>query len=134
MGGEGSSIGPTVNCLQHRRFDFNKSTCGERVAHGSHGGCAHLQHFPSLWTNDQVDITLAHARLRVSQSLELLGQRAQALASDNPARGLDRKFPTATTDHFTDDAYVVANVNIGLPRLEPVFAHGIDGQHDLQVT
>src|SRR5664280_2872251 len=134
VGDEGSGGRSTVHRLQHRGLHLDESPALQRRPNRPHGGAAHLEHPACVRVDDQVEVALPDAGLRVGQPAELLRQRPQRLGGEHPAVGQHAELTSPRCDHLSFDADVVAEVDVGLPVGERIRTQPVQAEHHLQVA
>ena len=83
---------------------------------------------------DEVEIALAHPRLRVDQAAMLVRHRSQALCRHLPAGRSHRQLAASRRDDVAGDRDVIAEVHTAAPVGHRGRVQAADVQHDLEVT
>src|SRR3954447_13021803 len=96
MGGEWPGEGAAVERLQDRRLDLDEAAFVEPAAHLADGAGALGEEIAALLVGDQVELTLAVARLDILEAVELVGRRSQALCQQSPVVNRQRELATAS--------------------------------------
>jgi hypothetical protein len=80
------------NRLHHRRLDFEETARRQHVADGRDGAAAQFEHAAHVGVDDEIEVTLAIARLDVLKAMPLLRQRQETLREERERRRPDREF------------------------------------------
>ena len=93
--------------LQHRRFDLEESPRRQALANRPHHLDTHTCHGLRLRSDDEVDISLANARL-LTHGLVCHRQGPQGLGRHEPLISQHREFAPLGGDDFAADKDMVA--------------------------
>ena len=88
--------------VQHRGFNFKKTTFDQNPADAGDDAAAAAQRLAAFLAHDQIEIALAIAQLDIGEAVEFLGQRQQRLGQDgdlvllivSSPRGVRRTMPS----------------------------------------
>ena len=121
-----------VQRLQHRCLDLEESAPFERVAQRADHSDAHERVAARGRTHDEIVVALAHTRV-LAELLVRDRQRSQRLRGELPRIGHDRQFPALGTHDPSRHGHEIAEVHIGLPRVERLLSDVREGQHRLEL-
>ncbi len=76
---KGRAGGAAGDRLQHRRLDLHEAALDHEAPDRRDHPGAYLEHAPRLRIHDQIDVALPVARFEIGETVELVGQRSQAL-------------------------------------------------------
>ena len=111
VGEERPGVGAAVDLLQDRRLDLQKPLADQGFADRVQYTAAGPDQVARLGVDRQVDVSGAYPRLLVGQPLPLVGQRAQALADQPPARTISDRVPDLAAAHGAGHLDQVAEVD-----------------------
>ena len=132
VGPERARRGTAVGVLQHRGVDLDELAGVEGCPQRLQDLGLHAYVLARLGPHDQVDVPHPAARL-VRQRIVLVGQRADGLGGQLPARGLHGQLAAAAGDDLAGHRQVVADVDQRLERREPLLADAGQRDHGLQL-
>ena len=131
VGGERPGGGAAVEGLEHGRLDLHEAGLREGAAQGDHDVGAELDRLARGVAGDEVDVALAHPGLVGELGVER-GQRTQGLGRELPFRSHDGELAALGLDDPAAEEHVVAEVDVGLPGVEPLLADLLLRQHALE--
>ena len=112
MGNERTGRSTTGNIVQHRRFDFQKTTFHPIPADGRNNAAALEERIFYFRVHDQIQIPLAVPGIRIFQAMELFGQRQQPFGKDHEIRRPNGHFPHFGAEYFAFYPHDIANVQV----------------------
>ena len=118
----GRAAAPPCTVCSTGRLDLDEAGAVQHVADRAHDAGPLVHHATAVGVDDEVDVALADAQLGVGQPVVLVGQRPQRLAGEHPLARQHAELAATAADDLAGHADVVAEVDIGLPRREPVGA------------
>ena len=130
---EGLRVRAAQDGMQKRSLNLVEALLLHVTANGRHDLEALLEHLLDLGIHHQVHVALAVARLLVGQAVELLRQRAQALAQKLERRHGNGQLPALRAHHGAAHADPVAHVEI-LQLAISLLAQRVDAAEQLHVA
>ena len=129
---ERASCRAAVQRLQHRRLDLEEAAALECVTQRTDDSDALAGVVPSLGANDQIRVALTHPGL-FAHFLVSDRQGAQRLGRDLPRVGHHAELAATGADDLTVNEDEVAEVDVGLPGGQCLFADAGEADHGLQL-
>ena len=124
--------GPTVEHLQHGRFDLEVTAPVQGVPQRPVRQAAHLDVAAGLGADDQIHVALANPIL-FRQWLVSDRQRAERLRGQLPRIGQHTELAPTGRDDFPGGEQVVAEIHIGFERGQRLGPDGSERDHDLEL-
>ena len=132
VGDKRASGRATVQGLQHRGLDFNEVLAFQVVTQCAHD--LHADHgvLAGLFADNEVIIALAHTGIfcHIGKGHR---QRAQGLSGHGPLGDHDGQLAAAGGNYAATHGDEIAQVNIGLPRVEALLAYLGQRKHGLHL-
>ena len=112
VGDERASVGAPRVDVQHRCLDLDEAALAERPPEAGDDLVAHVERPPRIGVDGEVDVALAEPRVRVGQTVPLVGERSQRLGEQLEAVDLHRQLARPRRHHRAVHADPVAPVEL----------------------
>src|SRR5579859_1440918 len=119
MGRKWPGRGAAIDRLENRGFNLNKPALLKHPPHAGNDACAGTKHLPHLAIDDQIEIALAQACLRIGQPMPFLGRWVERFCQQRHSADKQRRLTIFCAAQRARDLNDVEGIQVLANTIKP---------------